>query len=154
MEKAYFAAGCFWGVESIFKKIKGVKETTVGYCGGHTENPTYHQVCSNTTGHAESIEIIFDPSIVSFQKLLETFWTIHDPTQVNRQGPDVGSQYRSAIFYTNKKQKEVAEKSKTDLEKSNKFSSPISTEIIKFDKFWPAEDYHQDYEEKHGIGLC
>ena len=154
LEKAYFSAGCFWGVESFFKKVSGVKETTVGYCGGHTKNPTYKDVCTGTTGHAETIELVFNQKEVSFETLLKNFWDIHDPTLMNRQGPDIGSQYRSAIFYTNKEQKEIAEKVKKEINDSKKFSKPIVTKITKFEKFWPAEEYHQDYEEKNGTGLC
>ncbi|MHB9035381.1 MAG: peptide-methionine (S)-S-oxide reductase MsrA [Armatimonadota bacterium] len=152
-EKATFAAGCFWGVESAFRELigKGVVSTTVGYTGGHTENPTYEDVCSHTTGHAEAVEIQFDPSKISYKELLDVFWSIHDPTTPNRQGPDVGSNYRSAIFYHNPEQLKAAEESKAQLEKSGKFKRPIVTEITPAGVFYPAEDYHQQYYEKRGI---
>lgn len=152
-EVATFAAGCFWGVESAFRELigKGVLSTTVGYTGGHTKNPTYKEVCSHTTGHAEAVEVEFDPAKVSYEKLLRVFWSIHDPTTPNRQGPDVGSQYRSAIFYHSDEQRQQAEKSKTELEKSGKWKNPVVTEITKAGEFYPAEDYHQQYFEKQGI---
>jgi len=153
-EKAVFAAGCFWGVEDIFSKVPGVKGTRAGYTGGHTANPGYEQVCSDRTGHAEAVEIEFDPSKVSYEKLLELFWKLHDPTQENRQGPDVGSQYRSAVFYHNEKQRELAEKSKKALEKSGKFGKPIMTQIVAAKEFFEAEDYHQKYVQKHRIAIC
>jgi peptide-methionine (S)-S-oxide reductase len=147
-KKAIFAAGCFWGVESNFRKVKGVMNTRVGYTGGKFENPSYKAVCSHKTGHAEAIEITFDPSIVSYDELLNVFWSIHDPTTLNRQGPDVGSQYRSAIFYLNDDQREKAERSKAKLEASKRFKNPIVTQIVPASKFWQAEDYHQKYNEK------
>ncbi len=152
-ETATFAAGCFWGVESAFRGLigKGVVSTQVGYTGGHTENPTYQQVCSHTTGHAEAVEVTFDPTKISYEKLLSVFWSIHDPTTPNRQGPDIGSNYRSAIFYHSAEQKKAAEGSKAELGKSGKFRNPIVTEITEATKFWPAEDYHQQYSEKRGI---
>lgn len=148
-EKAIFAAGCFWGVEATFRKINGVISTRVGYTGGHFKNPTYENVCSHKTGHAEAIEITFDPSIVSFEDLLDVFWKIHDPTSLNRQGWDVGTQYRSAIFYLNESQRAVAISSKEKLEKSGKFKKPIVTEITPATEFYEAEEYHQQYHEKN-----
>lgn len=153
-EKASFAAGCFWGVEAAFRELKGVVSTTVGYMGGHTENPTYKDVCSGRTGHAETVQIIYDPTVVTYEKLLETFWNTHDPTTRNRQGPDIGEQYRSIIFYHNNKQKELAIKSKQDLEASERYKMPIVTEIIPAEKFYRAEDYHQQYLEKRGRKSC
>lgn len=150
MEKATFAAGCFWGVEEAFSHLKGVSLTQVGYCGGSVKNPTYEQVCSGTTGHAESIEILFDPSEVSYDDLLNVFWTIHDPTTLNRQGPDVGSQYRSVIFYHHPEQEKQAFASKSRLQ--NRINKPIVTEIYESAPFYPAEDYHQKYHQKHGGG--
>ncbi len=152
-EIATFAAGCFWGVESAFREMigKGVLSTRVGYTGGHTENPTYEQVCSHTTGHAEAVEVEFDPSKISYRDLLNVFWRIHDPTTPNRQGPDVGSNYRSAIFYHSPEQKEQAEESRAELEESGKLRGPIVTEISEAGPFYPAEDYHQQYAEKRGI---
>jgi peptide-methionine (S)-S-oxide reductase len=154
LEKAIFAAGCFWGVEAAFRQVDGVVSTQVGYIGGQTENPTYKDVCSNRTGHAEAVEVIYDPEKVSYKDLLEVFWSIHDPTQYNRQGPDVGSQYRSAIFHHNGVQAKAAMKSKADLEKSGKFKRAIATEIAPAGPFYRAEDYHQQYYEKRGIGSC
>ena len=145
---AIFAAGCFWGVESNFRKVEGVISTRVGYIGGSFSNPTYKQVCSLNTGHAEAIEITFDPSKVTYNELLEVFWSIHDPTTLNRQGPDVGAQYRSAIFYINSEQKENALKSKARFEASKRFQRPIATQIVPATDFWKAEEYHQQYNEK------
>lgn len=150
MEKATFGAGCFWGVEAAFQKVKGVTSTTVGYMGGNFKNPTYEDVCTDKTGHAEVLQITYDPSKVSYEKLLEIFWNIHDPTQLNKQGPDTGTQYRSAIFYHNEQQKKLAEESKKKL----KYNKPIVTEIIKAKEFYPAEEYHQKYLEKHGLKTC
>ncbi|MCX8052684.1 MAG: bifunctional methionine sulfoxide reductase B/A protein [Armatimonadetes bacterium] len=152
-EKATFAAGCFWGVESAFRKYlgKGVISTRVGYTGGRTPNPTYEQVCSHTTGHAEAVEVVYDPDKIRYESLLDIFWSIHDPTTRDRQGPDIGSQYRSAIFYHSTEQKRLAEDSKARVEKSGRYSNPIVTEINQADVFWPAEDYHQQYFEKRGI---
>ncbi|MFX0005494.1 MAG: peptide-methionine (S)-S-oxide reductase MsrA [Candidatus Hermodarchaeota archaeon] len=147
-KKAIFGAGCFWGVESNFRKVKGVISTRVGYTGGDFTNPSYKDVCSHKTGHAEAIEITFDPSVVSYDELLDFFWSVHDPTTLNRQGPDVGSQYRSAIFYLNEDQKEKAERSKVRLEESKRFKNPIVTQIVPASKFWKAEEYHQQYNEK------
>jgi peptide-methionine (S)-S-oxide reductase len=149
MEKATFGAGCFWGVEAAFQKIQGVKQTTVGYMDGHINNPTYEQVCTDKTGHAEVIQILFNPEEVSFEKLLNIFWEIHDPTQLNRQGPDIGTQYRSIIFYHNEGQKRLAENSKNKYQK--KYNKKIVTEIKPAKEFFPAEEYHQKYLEKHRL---
>jgi peptide-methionine (S)-S-oxide reductase len=156
MEIATFAAGCFWGVEAAFRKINGVINTTVGYTGGHYENPSYKDVCTGRTGHAEAVRVEYDPVKVTYEQLLEIFWEIHDPTTPNRQGPDVGAQYRSAIFYHSEEQKEKALASKKRLEAQKKFNNPIVTEITAADKFYPAEDYHQQYFEKMGVrhGVC
>jgi peptide-methionine (S)-S-oxide reductase len=148
-EKAVFAAGCFWGVESIYQQIDGVIDTTVGYVGGKTDNPTYKEICYSDTGHAEAVEIIYDPAKVSYETLLDIFWRAHDPTTLNRQGPDVGSQYRSAVFYATPEQKDAAEKVKNESQK--KWKKPIVTEITEAAIFYPAEDYHQDYFSKKGI---
>jgi peptide-methionine (S)-S-oxide reductase len=155
LERATFAAGCFWGIEAAFRQIKGVVETAVGYTGGTVPEPDYKKVCSGRTGHAEAVGIIFDPAVVSYEKLLDTFWTIHDPTQVNRQGPDIGTSYRSAIFYHSPEQKELAEASKTRLANSKKYQGKtIATEIVPAPEFWKAEEYHQQYYEKCGRGYC
>jgi len=153
-QKATFAAGCFWGVEAAFKNVPGVVSTVVGYTGGHKENPTYRQVCSGRTGHAEAVQVRYDPTKVSYEQLLEVFWGIHDPTTLNRQGPDVGSQYRSAIFYHNERQRAAAEALKKRLEKSGTFNRPIVTEIVPAPKFYRAEEYHQRYFEKQGGAAC
>lgn len=153
-EKATLAAGCFWGVEALFKKIPGVISTQVGYTGGHVPNPSYQQVCTDKTGHAEAIEIEFDPAIISYTQLLEIFWENHNPTLLNRQGVDIGTQYRSAIFYHNPQQAMAAEESKKAQENSGKFKQPIVTEITSATIFYPAEEYHQDYCTKHGINHC
>ena len=147
-QKAIFAAGCFWGVEENFRKVKGVISTRVGYTGGHFSNPTYKKVCSHKTDHAEAVEVTFDTSKVSFDELLDVFWSIHDPTTPNRQGPDVGTQYRSAIFYLKNEQKEKAEISKANHEASNRFKRPIVTQIVPASDFWQAEEYHQQYIKK------
>ncbi|MFP4499887.1 MAG: peptide-methionine (S)-S-oxide reductase MsrA [Candidatus Hydrogenedentota bacterium] len=154
MEKATFAAGCFWGVEAAFRRVKGVEATSVGYTGGHKEEPTYKQVCSGNTGHAEAVEVVYDPEKVSYEDLLGVFWQNHDPTQVNRQGPDIGDQYRSAIFYHDEAQQEAAEKSKAAIEESGKYRKSIATEIVPAQTFWRAEDYHQQYLEKRGLASC
>lgn len=151
---ATFAAGCFWGVEAAFSQVGGVISITVGYTGGTTENPTYSQVCSGATGHAEAVEIIYDPSKVSYEQLLEVFWNIHDPTTYNRQGPDVGVQYRSAIFYHTPEQLAEAKNSIEKLERSGRFEGSIVTEIKPATKFYPAEEYHQQYLKKHGQISC
>ncbi len=153
-QKATFAAGCFWSVEEVFREVKGVLKTTVGYTGGKTKNPTYEQVCSDKTGHAEAVEIEFDPRIISYDKILEIFWDCHDPTQLNRQGPDQGTQYRSAIFFYSEEQKKLAVASKRKLEKSGKFDRPIVTEIVSATSFYRAEDYHQQYLAKRGMKTC
>jgi len=153
-EKATFGAGCFWGVEDAFMQIEGVQKTTVGYLGGTLKFPTYKDVCNNNTGHAEVVQIVFDPQLVSYEDLLELFWKIHNPTLLNRQGPDVGSQYRSAIFFHSEEQKQIAEKSKAELEASHKYKDPIVTEISEASKFYKAEEYHQEYLKKHGLSSC
>jgi peptide-methionine (S)-S-oxide reductase len=147
-EKATFAAGCFWCVEEDFRKLKGVVSTSCGYSGGKMPQPTYKQVCSSATGHAEVVEIIFNPQQISYEELLETFWAIHDPTTKDRQGPDVGSQYRSAIFYHSPEQKIKAEESKAKMDGSGRFMNLIVTQILPIEKFYMAEDYHQQYYEK------
>ncbi len=149
-----FGAGCFWGVEATFRAVPGVKEATSGYQGGTVENPTYQQVCTDRTGHAEVVHVEYDPAQVSFEKLLDVFWEEHDPTTLNRQGPDVGSQYRSVIYYYTPAQKEVAEASKAKLEKSGKFRRPIVTQILPAPNFYRAEEYHQRYLEKRGQTHC
>ena len=154
MAKATFAAGCFWGVEEAFRQIKGVNSTTVGYTGGTTKNPTYQDVCSGRTSHAEAVEVDFDPTGVSYEQLLSVFWQSHDPTTMNRQGPDVGTQYRSAIFFHDAAQEASARGSKTVLEKMNVFKRPIVTEIVAATDFYRAEDYHQQYLEKRGAKSC
>ena len=148
-EVATFANGCFWCTEAIFKKIKGVKYILPGYTGGTLKNPSYDQVCTGKSGHAESIQIEFDPKVIPFEKILDIFWHTHDPTTLNRQGNDIGTQYRSAIFYHDEKQKEIAEKSKRDLEKEDVYKDPIVTEITPFRNFYAAEDYHKNYYENH-----
>lgn len=154
MAKATFAAGCFWGVEEAFRQTPGVLETTVGYTGGRLDHPTYEQVCSDRTGHAEAVEVRFDPDRISYSQLLEMFWKLHNPTTLNRQGPDVGSQYRSAVFYHDDQQREQAEAVKRRLDESGAFGRPIVTEITPASTFWPAEDYHQQYVHKRGGGSC
>ncbi len=155
MATSTFAAGCFWGVEAVFKALEGVLSTEVGYTGGQAENPSYELVCSGQTGHAEAVRIEFDPETVSFEDLLETFWNSHDPTTLNRQGADVGSQYRSAIFYHDEPQKEAAEKSIAGLDAADSYDNPVVTEIQPATEFWPAEEYHQDYFAKNpGAAFC
>jgi peptide-methionine (S)-S-oxide reductase len=150
VNKAAFAAGCFWGVEYKFSRLKGVINTQVGYMGGAMNNPTYPDVCSGETGHVETVLIEYDENLISYEELLEFFWSIHNPTQKNGQGFDIGSQYRSVIFYYTKEQKENAEKSKKQLENNKKFQTPIVTEIVQASTFWRAEEYHQKYyERKH-----
>ena len=153
-EKASFGAGCFWGVEVVFRKIVGVTNATVGYAGGTTENPTYEDICTDRTGHAEVVQVVFDPARVSYGKILEEFWKNHDPTTLNRQGPDVGSQYRSVIFFHSAEQEAAARASKEELERSGRYSKPIVTEISPAPTFYPAEDYHQRYLEKRGKANC
>src|SRR5438093_2173087 len=151
MQKATFAAGCFWGIEAELRKIEGVVSTMVGYTGGHFESPTYRDVCSGKTGHAEAVEVDFDPDRVSYERLLDVFWEIHDPTTPNRQGPDVGTNYRSAIFFHTPEQEAAARASKERVERSGKLKSPIVTEIAPASEFYRAEEYHQQYLEKRGI---
>ena len=153
-ETATFAAGCFWGVEVTFRNVEGVTDAIVGYTGGRTDNPTYKEVCTDATGHAEAVEVTFDPQRVSYEELLEVFWANHDPTQVNRQGPDYGSQYRSAIFFHSPEQEAAARKSKEALDASGKLARPVATEITPAATFWEAEDYHQRYLEKRGQATC
>ena len=155
LQKATFGSGCFWCTEAIFERLKGVKSVVSGYSGGKVENPTYEEVCTGTTGHAEVTQITYDPAVISFDELLEVFWKTHDPTTLNRQGNDVGPQYRSVIFYHNEEQKKLAEKYKYVLEKSGAWEKPIVTEISPFTKFYPAEDYHQEYYENNpNQGYC
>jgi len=154
MEKATFAAGCFWGVEETFRNVEGVVGTTVGYTGGHTENPSYEDVCSGTTGHAEAVQVEFDPNIVSYERLLEIFWECHDPTTLNRQGLDIGSQYRSAVFYHNSDQQLKAEEIKQKLDGSGLLKRPVVTVIDCVETFYPAEEYHQQYFKKRGMKSC
>jgi peptide-methionine (S)-S-oxide reductase len=153
-EKATFGAGCFWGVEAEFRKVKGVISTAVGYSGGTLKNPTYQEVCSGRTGHAEVVEVDYDPSQVSYEDLLNVFWENHDPTQMNRQGPDIGAQYRSAIFFHTPEQEAAAKASKEALERSGQYKRPIVTEITPASEFYRAEDYHQQYLEKRGLAHC
>lgn len=153
--KATFGSGCFWCTEAVFERLKGVYSVRSGYSGGKKENPTYEEVCSGKTGHAEVIQIEYDPEEISYDEILEVFWKTHDPTTLNRQGADVGTQYRSVIFYHNNEQKEKAEKYKTELDKSGAWDKPIVTEIVQFEKFYKAEDYHQNYYEKNPYqGYC
>jgi peptide-methionine (S)-S-oxide reductase len=148
-ETATFANGCFWCSEAIFKRLNGIKSVLPGYSGGQVKNPTYEQVCTGRTGHAESIQIEFDPKVMNFEKILDIFWRTHDPTTLNRQGNDIGTQYRSAIFYHDLKQKEIAEKSKRDLDNEGVYKDPVVTEIAPFSGFYVAEDYHKNYYENH-----
>ncbi|MGH9528472.1 MAG: peptide-methionine (S)-S-oxide reductase MsrA [Terriglobales bacterium] len=154
MAKATFAAGCFWGVEATFRQLPGVSSTRVGYIGGNSANPTYKDVCTDTTGHAEAVEVDYDPEEISYDRLLEVFWENHDPTQLNRQGPDFGKQYRSAIFFHDAQQETAAKASKEALEKSHRFSKPVVTQIVPAVTFYEAEDYHQQYLEKRGLTTC
>ncbi|MGH9738676.1 MAG: peptide-methionine (S)-S-oxide reductase MsrA [Candidatus Acidiferrales bacterium] len=154
MATATFAAGCFWGVEDAFRQVKGVTSATVGYTGGTKANPSYKEVCTGDTGHAEAVEVQFDPSQVSYRELLATFFQSHDPTQLNRQGPDFGTQYRSAIFFHNAEQESEARTAKMALEKAAIFKKPIVTQIVPAAEFYPAEEYHQKYFEKQGIRAC
>ena len=153
MEKATFGAGCFWGVEHFFREVPGVIDAVSGYAGGHVDNPTYRQVCTDTTGHAEVVEVTFDPAKVAYGKLVDLFFKMHDPTQLNRQGPDIGTQYRSAIFTHSPEQARAAEEKKAEAQASGRYKGPIVTSIEPAQTFWPAEDYHQRYFEKHG-GSC
>jgi peptide-methionine (S)-S-oxide reductase len=152
--EAVFAAGCFWGVEETFRQVKGVVDTDVGFIGGTVPNPSYKQVCRTDTGHAEAVRVIFDSSVVSYDRLLEVFWACHDPTTLNRQGPDVGSQYRSAIFFVDAEQRKSAETSRDAMRKSGKFSNDIVTEVTQAGEFYLAEEYHQRYLEKRGAPAC
>lgn len=154
LKQATFGAGCFWGVEVTFRNTKGVKDALVGYMGGHVDNPTYEQVCTDRTGHAEVVHVTYDPEEVSFETLLDVFWNAHDPTQKNRQGPDVGTQYRSAIFVHDDEQRQIAERSKAALQESGKHSKPIATTIEEAKTFWRGEEYHQRYLEKRGLASC
>jgi peptide-methionine (S)-S-oxide reductase len=154
MEKATFAAGCFWGVEATFRRLPGVTSTRVGYTGGDFANPTYKDVCTDRTGHAEAVEIEFDPAKISYDRLLDVFWENHDPTQLNRQGPDWGTQYRSAIFFHSSEQQAAALASKQRLEESHRYRKPIVTQIVPATTFYEAEDYHQQYLEKRGLATC
>ena len=155
-KKAAFGAGCFWGVEETFRNLKGVVSTAVGYMGGHTDNPTYHDVCSGQTGHAETVEVTYDPSVVSYDELLNVFWNVHNPTTLNRQGPDIGEQYRSIIFYYDEEQGKAARASKEKLGKSGVYGRDVVTEIVPASdfKFYMAEDYHQQYLNKRGQSSC
>ena len=154
LETATFAAGCFWGVEEAFRHVKGVAATAAGYTGGNFKSPTYEDVCTGRTGHAEAVQMMFDTAEISYEELLDVFWGVHDPTQKNRQGPDIGTQYRSAIFFHNKEQERIARKSKAALEKSGRFSKPVSTEIAPAGAFYKAEEYHQQFLRKGGLGVC
>lgn len=155
METATFGSGCFWCTEAVFQQLKGVSSVVSGYAGGHVENPTYQQVCTGRTGHAEVCQIQFDPEQISFEELLEVFFNTHDPTTLNRQGNDVGSQYRSVIFYHDEEQRKIAEKVKAELDKSGTLKNPIVTEIVPFENFYKAEDYHQNYYRSNpGEGYC
>lgn len=151
---ATFGAGCFWGVEETFRKLEGVKETAAGYMGGHLTHPSYHDVCTGNTGHAEVVQVEYDPALVTYDQLLDIFWSNHNPTTYHMQGPDIGSQYRSVIFYHSDEQKELAEKSMAALSKSGKFKNPIVTEIVPASTFWIAEEYHQKYLLKNGLENC
>ena len=152
LEKATFGAGCFWGVEATFRRLAGVKSTRVGYTGGTLDHPTYEDVCTDRTGHAEAVEVTFDPKVISYHDLLEVFWNNHDPTTRDRQGPDVGAQYRSAIFYQSPQQLTEARASRDAAQ--SRFPRPIVTQIVPASTFWPAEDYHQQYLEKRGLANC
>lgn len=151
-QRAYFAAGCFWGVQYYFDQIPGVTATAVGYMGGHTEHPTYEEVCTHTTGHAEAVEVIFNPDELTYETLVRHFFRLHDPTQLNRQGPDIGDSYRSAIFYTDDSQLRVAEEIRSEVQPNYKL--PIVTQIAPAKEFYQAEDYHQKFAERTGRGMC
>jgi peptide-methionine (S)-S-oxide reductase len=154
MEKATFGAGCFWGVEATFRQVKGVTATAVGYMGGTLQQPTYEDVCTDRTGHAEVVQVDYDPSAVPYKKLLEVFWQNHNPTTLNRQGPDVGTQYRSVIFFHSPEQETAARASKEELDEAGQYSGPIVTQIVPAQEFWRAEEYHQQYLEKRGLTHC
>ena len=153
-ETAIFAAGCFWGVQNYFDQVPGVLETEVGYIGGHIDQPTYEMVCAHNTGHAEAAKVVYDPTKVTYQTLLEQFFRMHDPTQLNRQGPDIGDNYRSAIFYLDERQKKLAQSKIEELNKPGAYKKPVVTSLEPAGRFWPAEGYHQKYTEKTGIGAC
>ncbi len=153
MEKATFGAGCFWGVEETFRQLKGVVSTAVGYVGGTMDHPTYRDVCTDETGHAEVVQVTYDPKVISYSKLLEVFWNSHNPTSLNRQGPDIGTQYRSVIFFHSSEQEKTARISKDNLQKKG-YQSPIVTQIVPAETFWIAEDYHQQYLAKRGLSHC
>ncbi len=154
MEKATFGAGCFWGVEELFRNLKGVSSTAVGYEGGKLNRPTYQAVCTDQTGHAEVVAIQFDPSVISYESLLDAFWECHDPTTLNRQGPDYGTQYRSVIFFHTPAQEKTAKDSMKKSSQSGRFRNPIVTQIVPAETFWRAEEYHQQYLFKRGLGNC
>ena len=154
MKSAIFGGGCFWGVAHLFKKLAGVSRVVAGYCGGSTENPDYEDVCTGNTGHAEVVMVGYDPALISYEELLHYFWRLHDPTQLNRQGPDVGTQYRSVIFYADEREGEVARTMKDALEKAKKFKNPVVTEILPAATFYPAEEYHQDWYDKNPGRVC
>lgn len=154
MKLATFGAGCFWGVEELFRQVPGVLSTAVGYCGGHTQNPSYEDVCTDETGHAEVVQITYDPSKVDYRQLLKIFWENHDPTSLNRQGPDEGTQYRSVIFFHDLEQEQMARTSRDELEKSGRYHRPIVTELSPAPAFYKAEEYHQQYLQKRGLGSC
>jgi peptide-methionine (S)-S-oxide reductase len=149
-----FGAGCFWGVEAAFRKVHGVVSTEVGYAGGHTNDPRYEDVCTGRTGHVEVVRLLYDPDVVTYGDLLATFWSIHDPTQKNRQGPDIGTNYRSVIFYHDPEQQRIANLSKTEIDRSGRFKRPVVTEIVPAGDFWRAEEYHQQYLEKQDRERC
>ena len=154
MQKAIFGAGCFWGVELTFSKVEGVESTAVGYCGGSVPDPTYEIVCTGQSGHAEVVLVEFNPDKVSFDKLLDTFWSLHDPTTLNRQGPDIGTQYRSVIFFQDEDQAALSKASKDKLQASGKYENDIVTEVVPAEQFYRAEEYHQKYLEARGLGNC
>lgn len=154
LEKATFAAGCFWGVEAAFRQLEGVRSTRVGYTGGRTENPTYEDVCTGRTGHAEAVEVLYDPARIRYEDLLAAFWENHDPTTPNRQGPDVGEQYRSAIFFHSPEQEAAARASRDKLDASHRYRRPIVTQLVPAPAFYPAEEYHQQYLQKRGLASC
>ncbi len=154
MEKAMFGAGWFWGVEATFRQVPGVQDVAVGYAGGHMDNPSYEDVCTGKTGHAEVIEVTFDPEVVSYEALLGVFWKCHDPTTLNRQGPDIGTQYRSAIYFYSDAQRKTAEQSKSAMDDAGTFRRPIATEITAAATFYRGEEYHQRYLEKRGLAHC
>ena len=153
-KKAVFAAGCFWGVESTFQQLDGVNSTTVGYTGGQVKNPSYELVCTGLTGHAEAVEVDYNPSVISFSELVDVFFKLHDPTTMNRQGPDIGTQYRSAAYFSDNEEKDIIESKINDLNESGEYTSRVVTEVEPIESFYDAEDYHQDYYKKRGIDGC